>query len=223
MKNNKYLITCVITWIILISTISYVYLVSPVKDVPMRRSFVYFPYNIGEWQGQEKPGSDFLAGSLGADDILVRQYQKIDGEKFELYMSYFNHTEKGKGPHAPQLCWVGSGWSFRNVDDKALMLISKGRPKAVVKTIVAKKENEVLLLLYCYKIGSDYSVDMTKFRILSVKDTLFKRTNNAFTLQLTASINEKDIEKKEKEAYKFVTQILSILEEHFFPEQGEKS
>jgi exosortase/archaeosortase family protein len=80
-----------------------------------KKSFLYFPFEIDGWKDKEKANSDYLISALGADDILVREYENKDEEKLELYFSYFIFTKKGKTPHAPQLCWVGSGWAFKDL------------------------------------------------------------------------------------------------------------
>lgn len=206
------------SWSILIFAIIYIHFLQGVTPVALKKQFIYFPFEIGQWTDKEKAGSDYLTGALGADDILTREYENKQGEKFELYFAYFEYTKEGKTPHAPQLCWVGSGWNFKSLGDENLTLDCKGCPQVVIKKILATKNKNKILLLYCYKINGKYASDLLKFRVLNVLDSIIKRRNSAFTLQLSAPLSEGEgLEMKEKEMKDFLVKVFSILEADFLP------
>jgi len=207
-----------LSWSILIFAIIYIQFNQGFTPVALKKQFIYFPFEIGQWRDKEKSGSDYLITQLSADDILTREYENNEGEKFELYFSYFEFTKEKKGPHPPQLCWVGSGWAFKSLGDENLILDCKGCPQVVIKKILATKGNKRILLLYCYRGNNKYFADFLKFRAVSVIDSTIKRRSSAFTLQLSAPLLEgEDLEKKEKQMKDFLVKVFSILEADFLP------
>lgn len=206
-----------ICWTILILAWVYATFFASIIDVPARAPLASLPQRIDGWETvAEKDITDLPA--LRADDAIVRRYKNFDGRFAELYMSYFTHIEAGKAPHAPQLCWVGSGWSFRSLGDIRLVLDSERTPFASAKVMVARKGDMNVMLVYCYWINGRYVADLGQFRILAAFDTIFKRRNSAFTLQLTAPLYGDDLMGNEGALRKFATKILSYLENNVLPE-----
>jgi len=216
MRLSKNTIIVFFSWLILALAIIYINFIQGVRPAPLKKSFIYFPFEIGEWRDKEKTGSDYLITALGADDILIREYEDREGEKLELYFSYFQFTKKG-GPHAPQLCWVGSGWSFQDLGEERLTLDCKNCPQVVLKKILASKEDKKILLFYCYRINKKYFSDFFKFRAASVFNSIVKRRNNSFTLQLSMQLDGKDLEKEESKMREFLLKVFSVLETDFLP------
>ena len=216
MKPPKNIII-LISWAILILGVIFIHFKPPANKVPLKKSFIYVPFEIGDWKAKEKPASDYLAATLGADDIFLREFENNSGEKLELYFSYFEYTKENKAPHAPQLCWVGSGWSFKDLGEEKLKLETKKPSYAVIKKLLAQRNNEKVILIYCYKINDKYVADFSKFRALAVVDSIFKRKNCAFTLQLTSDVGSENPKDKEKIMKDFLKQALSLLETDFLP------
>jgi EpsI family protein len=212
----------IITWIIMAAAVVYFNFIPPVDPVPVRRSFIYFPFRIGEWKGKEKVISDYLVTTLGADDILMREYENEKGDSLELYFAYFDYIvfyEYGqdKGPHPPQTCWVGAGWSFKDLGEEEIELGSKKRPHALIKKLLARQEDKKIMMFYLYKLNERYVVDWLKFRGYAVKDSIFKRKNCSFTLQLSSVVGEEGVEYKVKEMKAFLAKVLTILERDYLP------
>ena len=206
-----------ISWIVLLAAIIYLNFLHGVVPVPLKKPFLYFPYEIGQWKDKEKPSSNYLITALGADDITVREYENKDGEKLELYFSYFEYTQEKKAPHAPQLCWVGSGWEFKSLGEEKLTLNCLKCPQVSIRKILAQKEDYKILLFYCYRANKEYVSDFSKFRSIIVRDSMLKRRNSAFTLQLSSDVNGEGLEKKEELMKDFLLQVFPILETEFLP------
>lgn len=198
---------------------AYVYVnhLSAIRDVPLRGPLGSLPEVIDGWTmlGQMDPAK--LAAVLKSDDVFVRKYRRDDGLAAEVYVSYFNHVGPAKAPHAPQLCWVGSGWMFKNLGDERIPLGSEKTPFASIRTMVAEKGSDRVFLLYCYKINGAYASDLGQFRIMAAFDTIFRRRNCAMTLQVTSPVRDEDINAQVDELQRFVAKILSYLEDHCLP------
>lgn len=221
-KKNRFYDNAVIgsCWLVLVLTALFTYFPPKITDVPLKASFDLFPAVIGDWlYVKHKAGFDSLAGTLGADDLLLRTYEDSAKNEVELYCAYFRHIEetKEKGPHPPQLCWVGSGWAFKDLGDEVIRLEVPKKVTAITKVIYAQRKDQKLLLYYCYKINGRYVVDFGQLKLYAVRDTLFKRKNCAFSLQLTTKVNKDDVEKTRSMMKPLLTKILSLLEDQFLP------
>jgi len=205
------------SWLILICGILLINFMPSVIPVPLKKSFIYFPFEIGEWEAKEKKGPDYFLATLGADDAVLREYTNKDGDKIELYMAYFNYVKEGRTPHAPQLCWVGAGWSFKDLGCESYRSNIDRDSWVSAKKILARKEEKDILLFYCYKIGNKYVVDLAEFRILAACGSILKRKSNAFTLQLTSETDSENFLAKEKLMDEFLSKALSILDADFLP------
>ena len=216
MKQSKSIIIFS-AWFIVAVAVVYVHFAQNVTSVPLKKPFLYFPFEIEGWKDREKSNSDYLISALGADDVLVREYENKEGEKLELYFSYFNFTNKGKAPHAPQLCWVGSGWAFKDLGVEVIQPACAGCPAVAIKKILAEKKDASVILFYCYRANREYVADFTRFRGLIVRDSLVKRKNSAFTLQLSSPADKYSVQAKAQVMRDFLTQVFSILEKDFLP------
>lgn len=215
MRLSKNIII-VTSWVILIIGIVYINFTPKPRPIPLKKTFIYFPYKIDDWKAREKVNSDYFLTILGADNILVREYIDPFGDRLELYMSYYTYVTEDKTPHAPQLCWVGAGWSFKSIGDEKIQ-VNGSSSEIMVRKILAEKQENKFLLIYCYKIGDTYTVDMLKFRYLAVLDSIFKRKSNAFTLQLSANVTGRNLESREKVMREFLHETFSMLEKEFLP------
>ena len=217
MKHEKNITILAISSLLLLIAILYLQFVQAVTPVPLKKPFLYFPFQIGDWKDKDKPGSDYLITALGADDILTREYEDGAGEKLELYFSYFDFTKEGKGPHAPQLCWVGSGWAFTGLGEERLNIGCKDCPEIVIRKILAQKPDKKILLFYCYKLNKRYISDFSKFKAATVLDSIIKRRSGSFTLQLSSQVGLEGVEGREKVMREFLLQVFPILERDFLP------
>ena len=194
-----------------------VYFLPEAGVIGLRKSLSALPLDIGGWAGRQKAASDFLVATLGADDVLLREYQGPGGGSAELYASYFTYTKEKKTPHAPQLCWVGSGWALRDLGEETLPLDCAGCPSAKVRTVLAEKAGNVVVLVYTYKINERYVTDLLTFRVINLIDTILRRRNSAFTAQLSARVTGDSLEKTAAEMKTLMAKILSTAEKDLLP------
>ena len=206
-----------VSWLILFFAILFINFMIHIIPVPLKKSFSYFPAEIGDWKSRESINSDKAAAILMADDILNRVYENREGDKVELYFSYFEYTTEYKKPHSAFICWVGSGWTFKNLGNEKLALDCKKCPEVGIVKLFAQKDDTKILLFNCYKAGKRYTPNYIKFRALSALDSVLKRKDNAFTLQLSSQVTSDNLDKKEKLMKSFLVQVLSILETDYLP------
>jgi len=219
LKKNYITIT---SWVIMILGIIHINFALSIEPVPLKKSFIYFPFQINGWKAKEKIFSDYLVTSLGFDDILIREYQNKEGDILELYFAYFENTGvlKGgeeKGPHTPKMCWVGAGWTLVDLGKEKIELNSKQKKYALVRKVLARRGDEETLLLYLYKANEKYALNWIDFQRYKAIDSIIKGKNSAFTLQLSSDIGGEGIEYKEKQMKVFLREVLTILENSYLP------
>jgi EpsI family protein len=214
MKNKIPLIS----WICIIVTIFIVNSTPPLRNIPLKNNFSYFPLRVGEWYGKDRAISAFLnIKDDTADNILMREYENNAGEKLELQLRYFEYTDRDRSPHSFQLCWSAIGWLVENISPKKINLNCEQPPYVLINRLILKRGDVRLLYLYCYKANEVYMLDLAKFRIISMVDSIFKRKRTAFTLNLYSEINEKDALNKEKMIDDFLSHVLTTLQVDFLP------
>jgi EpsI family protein len=204
-------------WIVMLAAALLSAKAAAVGDVRIKKSFSDFPSRINEWKAFNVRGSAFLAGALNADDVFLRVYADRAGNAMELYMAYFGHVEPQKGPHAPQLCWVGLGWQLKDGGILSIDLPGEGARKAIVKKIRATNSGKKIVMYYCYWINGKYFVDMTRYRLQVVLDTLFLRKNDSFTMQLSVPIVKEDEENSCRRAEEFIKRVMGTVSSDFLP------
>ena len=217
MKPDKNVFIIGISWALLAATAFYLHFASNVTGIPLKKLFLYFPFRIGDWTDREKSNSDYLITALGADQILLREYKNPQGDTLELYFSYFDYTKDKKTPHAPQLCWVGAGWELKNLGDELLDIPCDKCPTVPVRKILAQKDNQTILMFYCYKMNEKYVTDLFNFKALAALDSIFKHRNNAFTMQLSSPVSPADFALKEKLMKDFLVKVFTALETDYLP------
>jgi len=220
MKISKK-IALYVSWSLLSLTALYMHFAPEVTPMPLKAPFAQLPYSIDGWIGRESETRDSftaaIVSNLGADDLLMRRYENAGGDKLELYLSYFNYTKAHKGPHAPQLCWVGGGWALKNLGEEDLDVSGIRYPAIKIRKILGEKLGNRVLLLYTYKINDKYAGDLMRFRIITVLDSIFRRKNYAFTLQLYSRLGGEDAHKKEGAMNDFLVKVFGLLEKDFLP------
>lgn len=210
-----------ISWFCLAVTALYIHFAPGIVPVPLNLSLAALPYQIDGWSGREKANPDYVTGAitdrLGSDDILMREYANSSGDKLDLYISYFNYTMKDKTPHPPQLCWVGGGWALNDRGEETLIIDGAKHPNIRIKKVLTEKDGYKVLLMYTYRINNRYMPDLFKFRAISVIDSILKRRNSAFTLQLSSSLGSDDPDKKEQQMRDFLSKVFARVESDFLP------
>lgn len=72
-----------------------------------------FPYQIGEFTGEDKPGDPRVFQYLGTDMSISRVYTHSDGGVVSVHLAAWNGTDNWT-PHPPDVCYRSAGWSEAN-------------------------------------------------------------------------------------------------------------
>ncbi len=95
----------------------YLNALSDIKVMPAI-PFDQFPYQIGPWQGVDRPLSETVLKVAANDDYLSRYY--VDNNRHlqaTLYVAYTAEPRKMLG-HRPRVCYVNSGWIHDGTEEQ---------------------------------------------------------------------------------------------------------
>jgi exosortase D (VPLPA-CTERM-specific) len=93
------------------------------NDVPpTREQFVYYPSQIGAWQGQSESMEKVYLDALQLDDYLFSNYQRTGAAPVNLYMAYYASQRRGQSVHSPRACIPGGGWTITRFEQVRIPL-----------------------------------------------------------------------------------------------------
>lgn len=79
---------------------------------PARTSFVEFPSQISEWQGERTFLTQDIMESLWADDyVQIHFANRRTGQTLLLFVPYYEYQDTKHCAHAPLSCLLGGGWA----------------------------------------------------------------------------------------------------------------
>jgi EpsI family protein len=94
------------------------YLSQPVKlPVPLSA----FPFQLGNWNGQDVPISETIQEVAGNDDFISRVYRNSDKQQgVSLYVAYSARPRYMQG-HRPTACYPAAGWNHEATDEQTMV------------------------------------------------------------------------------------------------------
>lgn len=192
------------------------------EEIPLRMPFSFFPMQLGEWQGTQRPPfADSVLKVLGLDDYMTRYYQRPDHTFADLYVGYWKSQRQGDTMHSPQNCLPGAGWE--PVSESMFSFPDPRDPNAKplsVNRFLIQKGLDRQLVFYWYQshgriVGSEY---WSKFYLV-MDAARYNRTDAAIVrVVVPLSSSAPDAESKaEKGAVAFVNELLPALSK-FLPD-----
>ena len=204
-----------LTSVVLLCCSSILYTVTPerIEDIPERKDFSQFPYQISSWTSSRKSMEKKFINALKFEDYLLANYNN-GKSTIELYIAYYDSQRKGESAHSPRSCLPGSGW---RIADRNVVEIKYDDQQVVTRTIkinrmLVQKANEKYLMYYWFKqrnrnITNEYLVKWYLFWDGVTKN----RTDGALVrimYPLPASV---DVEEGDEIIQEFIKSSLSYL------------
>ena len=212
-------------WVIvllLISTISLVWLRGDTDRVPPSRPLNEFPTQIETLDGTDIAINQATLDVLGKGYFLNRVYSRAEdrgasgesaaGSALSLFIGYFPTQRTGQSIHSPQNCLPGAGWTFDSSGTTEIP--GDGKMERVGEYVISNGiyKQEVL---YWYQshgraIANDYAA---KFYML--RDAIvFDRTDAALVRVITAIRPGESQQQAHSRAVGFAAQITPMLPDY---------
>lgn len=174
--------------------------------VPPGESSASFPETLGPWRGKDIKIPDEVLATLGAGDLLVRDYENklTDQMPVNLLLAYFPSQRTGDTIHSPKNCLPGAGW--QPVSASRIQVTLPGREPFVANRYVVAKASERGLVLYWYlahgrTVASEY---LAKFYL--VEDSIrLNRSDGAMIRAITEIAPNENAADAQKRVLLFLT------------------
>ena len=137
--------------LMLLATAVFLQARSRTEVLPLRQGLAAFPYQLGEWTGQEIPIEKNVLDVLGPGDFLLRAYRSASARQqpyVGLFMAYFSSQRAGDTIHSPRNCLPGAGWS--PVRFTRIQITVSGQAPIKVNRYIVSKGDDRQLVLYWY-------------------------------------------------------------------------
>ena len=208
--------------LLLIFTISLVWLRGDTDRVPSSRALTEFPSHIGTLEGTDIALNQATLDVLGKGFFLNRVYshqedgaasrESAAGSAVSLFIGYFPTQRTGQSIHSPQNCLPGAGWTFDSSGTTEIP--GNGKVERVGEYVISNGiyKQEVL---YWYQshgraIANDYAA---KFYML--RDAIaYDRTDAALVRVITAIRPGETRQQAHNRAAGFAAQITPMLPDY---------
>jgi EpsI family protein len=96
-----------------------------------------------KWQGTDMPLQADVLETLGADDVINREYRNALGEMVEVNVAVFRY--RMSPPHPPQTCYPSAGWTLQGTEVVPLRPDDPKSPKVLLYSFERKGEQSLVM------------------------------------------------------------------------------
>jgi EpsI family protein len=156
--------------------------------LPSPPSLVSFPLRLGNWtQVQDGTVEPDVRDLLGADDLLVRQYQPSVGPaQAEVFVAYYKTQLRNKNVHDPKVCLPGAGWNAK-ASRVAEITPAGSKPFLANYYRIAKGENEAVVVYWFQTYNGVYIFEQ-QLRFHRMLDTIFDNRTDMALVRIVVPI-----------------------------------
>lgn len=157
-----------------------------------RKQLKDFPDQLGEWQksSPDQTIDEPTMQVLRANDYLLRDYRRSDGQVANFYVGYYATQRNGASYHSPLNCLPGSGWTLSNPDT---VTISRADGTTfVANKYVIRNGDYKSLMIYWYQgrgraVASEYWA-----KVYTVIDSVRVRRSDGALVRVTVPLGESE-------------------------------
>jgi EpsI family protein len=172
----------------------------PGKGAPQANYAKNLPMDFAGWSGRDLPVSDIEIRILETEDILSREYSRVNEPLIFLAVVYAQ--ENRKVAHPPEICLAGGGWE---VEGKKTVEIGDGFP--VVRLTTAHGLNREVFY-YFYKSGDDLTESYLKQQITSALSIFSGAKASAALIRVSTYVRGGDVEAADRRLEEFTLKLL---------------
>jgi EpsI family protein len=185
-----------------------------VTKTPVKKALSSFPQQIGNWKCvKQEYFSAPVVDMLGVDDYISYAYASKDGQRVNLYVSYFGSVGVTGGYHSPQNCLPGGGWNIVSVESVELKSKQDSGEGGRIRKIIIQKGSERQVVLYWfYNRGRIISSEYWE-KIYLVLDAVFKGRRDGSFIRIMAYTKKDDTGGSIDSIINFADDVSVILDE----------
>lgn len=156
--------------------------------IPLRRSFVDFPLEVGGWRGRRTALEKVYLDQLKLDDYLLGDFQSSAGVPVNLYVAWYNSQQAGRSAHSPRSCLPGGGWQMKSLVQVPVDgVVVGGQPLEVNRALIQMGSQRQLVYYWFQQRGrvvtNEYAVKWYLFW-----DSLTRNRSDGALLRVTTPV-----------------------------------
>lgn len=161
------------------------------ESLPAHQPLAAFPYQLGEWAGEDVSIPTDMLEVLGNGDFLLRVYQTVSTQpEVDLFIAYIPSQREGDTIHSPKNCIPGAGWS--PVESSRVTISLPTQPAFPANRYVIAKGSDRQLVLYWYwahgrAVASEY---WAKFYL--VADSIRWHRSDGSLIRVTTPLHDSE-------------------------------
>jgi len=157
-----------------------------------RQELKAFPAQIGAWtkSGQDKILDEPTLKVLRANDYLLRDFRRSDGQAGNLYVGYYASQREGASYHSPLNCLPGSGWTLSE-PGKAMIPLPDGTAFAANKYVIQNGEYKSLMIYWYQGRGRAVASEYWG-KVYTVIDSVRLRRSDGALVRITVPLDDSE-------------------------------
>jgi EpsI family protein len=165
-----------------------------VNSTPILKPLNTFPNTIGKWTLAHKRTLDKpVVEMLGVDDYIDYTYVNPQGERMDLYVSYFSAVGISGSYHSPQNCLPGGGWQISSVDKAPIVYGDQGKKN--INKLLITHGNKRQLVYYWFQNRGRIIASEYWDKIYTVLDSItMRRRDGSFIRVISNSGDEESVQ-----------------------------
>lgn len=196
---------CVILLLMLAG--GYIHFHTP-SHTPLRMSLDLFPFQIGEWKGNEIRSSFTNYREVGVDQELSRNYETASGDSVRVYIGYFEYQKQTK-----ELI----SYLTTEIHEHATKMKIDMNPRGYIEVnkVIQRDGNRNRLTLFWYDLNGRVVTDKYMAKAYTTWDAFTRGRTNGAVIILTADfINKEDLPETLRKVEGFLSSIHPFLTKH---------
>jgi EpsI family protein len=173
--------------------------------------FSRIPLEFNEYTGFEKKLSDMTYEVLKADVTTFRDYTDTSGNRFGLFVAYFESQKYGSQIHSPKNCLPGGGWRIESITPHRLELPDGDSRNT--NLVIMSANNQHALVMYWFETRSGAIRDEYSLKVDLVKNSLLFRPTDAAIVRITINVTDADIKAALQKATEFIQDLFPSIKE----------
>ncbi len=185
------------------------------EQIPIAKSFVDFPLEIGQWKGSRQILEQNIIEELDFTDYVMIDYRKADRKEINFYVAYYETQSKGASIHSPASCLPGSGWSFDEDGVISISMPEMHEGSMTVSRAYMTKGDAQQLVYYWFPQRDRILTNLYQLKIYAFWDALTRqRTDGSLVRLITPIYKKENIKGAEERLKAFIREILPVLNEY---------
>ena len=170
-----------------------------------------FPYQIGEWKGEEIPIAAGDLAILETKNAFTRRYTAPSGKAVILFIVYSQTNRKAL--HPPEICYSGGGISILSDDLRVLSDKNRGIELDTKRMFVEKGQYQQVAN-YWFKVGNTMTANYLKQQLLVALKMCLRQPAGSALLRVSADVKGNDVAAADATIQEFTMEILPLLPQY---------